>query len=542
MSITEKKFLAITPKKLLQDGGSYGEVIIPDACQFSVGQIVILRSNSQPDSTFKVNRVKSESELLLGAIDKPVANRVDISSFLVSDNSEIFALEQGRPNIPPDDVWRAVYSEEPSISIRNLLVDRCGNDVTFKTYGSEKSISTSFADGGQKDSFDRLRISSVQTLLNAYHSARDHSLLFENLITGTASAVLNTDQAAMVLSVGTTSGDQIIRQHKRYIHYNPGRSYMISVSGNFGDPKSNVRKRWGLFDNNNGMFFQQTLSSFSVVLRSSVSGSPVDTIINQSNFSIDKVDGTGPSKLILDVNTHNLYIIDYVWQGAGRVRFGVIHSGKIVYFHEVLNDSNQTFPYVRTPSLPIRTELTNTGDTLSSTSVNLVCMSANKESIDETIPAYTFSANRGNSNKAVTAGSTAPVISIRPKLLFSSITNRIPIRPIEVPIISISNPLLVEVYLNPILTGSTFTSADPNSAVEYDISATSFTGGTRIKTFYVGGLSGQSAVTSFVTLTDILFLGLNISGNSADIITIVVTNLGSGSTQINAGVVWEEFE
>lgn len=413
--------------------------------------------------------------------------------------------------------------------------------IKSDVYGRLSTLNK-FENSGQVDSFDRLRISSVQTLFNAYHSIREHSLLFENAITGTASATLNTNQAAMVLSVGTTSGDQIIRQHKRYIHYNPGRSYMATISGNFGSPKTNVRKRWGLFDDNNGMFFQQTETGISVVLRSSTNGSPVDTVITQSNFNIDKVDGTGLSGINLDTNTHNLYIIDYVWQGAGRVRFGIVNGGGIVYFHEFRNGNTNSFPYIRTPSLPLRTELTNTGTSGSSTNINLVCMSINKESLDETIPAYIFSANRGTTNLSVGAGNSAPVISVRPKLLYNSITNRIPIRPIEVPIISISNPLLVEVWLNPTLTGATFNSAGINSAVEYDIAATSFTGGTLIKTFYVGGLSGQSAVTSFVTLSDILFLSLNIAGNTADIMTIVVRNLGSGSTQVNAGVVWEEFE
>lgn len=429
-----------------------------------------------------------------------------------------------------------------SVSSDVALHDKNGNGLESRVYGTQRGLKTSIMDGGQKDSFDRIRTSSIISLFNAYHSQSSHDLFFENSITGTASATHVPARAAMQLSVGITSGDQIIRQTRRYIHYNPGRSYMVTLSGTFGSPKTNVRKRWGYFDANDGLFFEQLETGLRVVQRTSTSGSPVDTIVTQANFNLDKFDGTGLSGINLNVNTHNLYVIDYVWQGAGRVRFGIVFDGEIVYCHEFQNSNTINMPFMRTPSLPIRLELTNTGTTVSPTSYDFVCLSANKESTDVTVPSYVFSANRGAINISVGSGNISPVISIRPKLLFNSIVNRTPVKPIEVPIISISNPLLVQIFLNGTLTGATFNSVGTNSATEYDIAATAITGGVLVKSFYVGGLSGQAAVTSFVTLSDILFLGLNIAGNQADIMTVVVTNLGSGSTSINAGVVFEEYQ
>lgn len=417
-----------------------------------------------------------------------------------------------------------------------------GKLLSSVSYGEHRNLSVSVGEGSQKDSLDRIRTSSITSLINAYHSASDHALLFTSSVTGTGTQTLNTDTASMDLTIGTASGDEIIRQTKRYLHYNPGRSYIATFSGVLGSPKTNVETKLGYFDNEDGFFFKVDENGVYVVLRSSTSGSPVDTIVHQNNFNIDTLDGNGNSGVTLDTSMHNLYVIDYVWHGAGRVRFGVVSPDKIIYCHEITLANTVPTVYMRTPSLPIRAQITNTGVSASSTTMKFVCFSLNKESTDKNVPSVNFSADRGTTNVSVGSGNTAPLISIRPKTTFKGITNRVPILTKEVPIISISNPLLVRVYLNATLTGASFNSVDANSSVEFDTSATAVSGGTKVKTFYVGGLSGQSAVTSFTTLSDILFLASNVAGNTTDILTIVVTNLGSGNTQVNGGLVWEEYQ
>jgi hypothetical protein len=63
-----------------------------------------------------------------------------------------------------------------------------------------------------------------------------------------------------------------------------------------GGEKANVRQRVGYFDDNNGIFFQQTNGNKRWVIRSSVSGTPVDTeFASQTDWNIDKLNGEGPS-------------------------------------------------------------------------------------------------------------------------------------------------------------------------------------------------------------------------------------------------------
>lgn len=123
---TEKSFLEVAPRPLLLDGNSVGVLSVAGACQLKVGQKFILKSNAQVPLLVKVNQFIDELSFYVGAHNKGVNDRVDVSAYLVADGANIFANKQPRPNIPPDDVWRSTYSEEPAMAIRNLLVDECG--------------------------------------------------------------------------------------------------------------------------------------------------------------------------------------------------------------------------------------------------------------------------------------------------------------------------------------------------------------------------------------------------------------------------------
>jgi hypothetical protein len=48
----------------------------------------------------------------------------------------------------------------------------------------------------------------------------------------------------------------------------------------------------------------------------------VDTRTAQEDFSIDPLDGTGPTGYNLDLGTIQMAYIDYSWYGAGKIRYG----------------------------------------------------------------------------------------------------------------------------------------------------------------------------------------------------------------------------
>jgi len=86
--------------------------------------------------------------------------------------------------------------------------------------------------------------------------------------------------------------------------------------------------------------------------------------VPQSEFNLDKLDGTGPSGYKLDLNRMQMMFIDYSWYGAGKVRYGIrAVNGKIIYFHEIYNNNVNIKAHMRSGNLPGRFEISSTSKT-----------------------------------------------------------------------------------------------------------------------------------------------------------------------------------
>jgi len=84
--------------------------------------------------------------------------------------------------------------------------------------------------------------------------------------------------------------------------------------------------------------------------------------VPQSQWNIDKMDGTGPSGYNLDVSKMQMAYIDYTWYGAGFIRFGFRGvNGEIVYCHRMPNNNTGYSAYQRSGNLPARFEIENYG-------------------------------------------------------------------------------------------------------------------------------------------------------------------------------------
>jgi hypothetical protein len=444
-----------------------------------------------------------------------------------------------RVDLPPG---ASTSSNQTNGSQKTQIVDSSGNVINSNNYGSAYGLRTSILDSSQTDNLQRLRVSEANTILSLCFDSSAQTLLTNTAVTGSSTITLNTTLSAMQLTNTTSSSDSAILQSKEYIRYNPGRSYLIMNSGTLGAKKTNVVQRFGYFDASDGMFFEQTGTDFAVVIRSSTSGSVVNNRIVQASWNLDKLDGTGPSGFTLDTTKHNLYIIDFLWLGAGRVRYGVDVGGKVVYCHEYIGGNVNTSPFTRTASLPTRAEITNTGTAASSTTLNVVCFSAQRESVGNPYATVAFSQSRGITALATTA-TIKPLISIRPKLTFNSITNRTPVVPQDIQIMAGSQNTFIQVFLNATLTGPSWTSADALSVVEYDITATAISGGTALSEFYIPASTSLLSSSSSALQSQLqeLILSLNVSGSTQDTLTVAATSL-AGGTNTFGSISWEEFQ
>ena len=95
-----------------------------------------------------------------------------------------------------------------------------------------------------------------------------------------------------------------------------------------------------------------TISSGAVIVTKRI-----DTRVPQSQFNMDKLDGTGPSGFNLDLNKMQMIYMDYSWYGAGAIRYGFKNQrGEVIYAHRTPNANFRTEAYMRSGNLPARYE------------------------------------------------------------------------------------------------------------------------------------------------------------------------------------------
>ena len=241
------------------------------------------------------------------------------------------------------------------------------------------STPVSFWDSANLDAFQRLRVSTPYLLIDTKRVGAVPDLLMTGSNTWSGSATYNSNRASTTLSVWPLVW-KAIRQTKSRAIYQPAKSMMTLATFICWEWKENVVKRVGCFDNKNGIFFECNGSELSFNIRSFVTWTAVSEKVIQSNWNIDKLDGTGRSKITLDLTKPQIFFCDFEWLGVWRVRVGLVIDGCIVYCHEFMNaNSNETSVYMSNPNLPIRWEIEALAPITGTSSIESICGSSNSE-------------------------------------------------------------------------------------------------------------------------------------------------------------------
>lgn len=90
-----------------------------------------------------------------------------------------------------------------------------------------------------------------------------------------------------------------------------------------------------------------------------------DTWTYQSDWNIDKLDGTGVSGITLDTSKLNIFQIQFRWLGAGEIRWAVENplNGDLIYFHHIHYSNRNTTVHLDNPSFRIGYAAYNTNNT-----------------------------------------------------------------------------------------------------------------------------------------------------------------------------------
>lgn len=396
------------------------------------------------------------------------------------------------------------------------------------------------------DAFGRTRTSSPLTLFDSSHRYADNNLfatLTGGSIAASASAVFNQNQGLVELRVDALSGTKVYRETTKVFAYQPGKSLQIMSTFVFNAAKTNLRQRVGYYGVDNGIYLELDDGVLYMVERSLVTGSVVSTRTAQSQWNIDKLDGSGPSGITLDITKAQILFMDIEWLGLGTVRTGFVINGQFIPCHFFHHANIIATPYITTASLPVRYEIENKNATASSSVLKQVCSTVISEGgyelrgLQQAIQTpvstpYSFS----------TTNTDYPVITFR---LRSTKLDAIVILA-ALSILPASNGnFLWKVVASGTTSGGTWLSAGSNSAVEYKLDATSISGG---RTLASGFMNAATQSTGSINILKEALFKFQLERNSFTStpfeLTLTIagdTATGGSNGKVLASIDWEEI-
>lgn len=407
-------------------------------------------------------------------------------------------------------------------------------DVTAQKW--RPVLSSDFANGGGGgDAFGRTRVSNPEMIFNSKQIFDNQSIFWDDIQfsgTGTTSTY-NQNTASSVLAVSTSAGKRIRQTFMRF-NYQPSKSQLVLMTGVLkkSGGSTGITSRIGLFDENNGLFLENNGGTIRLVRRTNVTGTPTDNPVAQSSWSLDKLDGTGPSGITIDFTKTQIFVIDFEWLGVGRVRFGFNINGITYYVHEMLNANNLSNVYMSTPNLPLRYEIANDGNGAAS-SLECICSAVISEGGKEEVGINNYISTAGT---AITATKSVNNALLAMRLKSGNLGATIDI--LNASVLASSNDNYEwNILMNPSGIGSLVYSGVNSSSVEKAIAPDGMviSGGLLI----LGGYSSAKSDIQGDQLKNLLKLGSSITG-LRDTIVLSCRPLGVSNATVYAGLTFRE--
>lgn len=390
---------------------------------------------------------------------------------------------------------------------------------------------------GQSTSFGWLRVAEPITLFDWSGMFGDSPYIWTNKANGPGSEVTNSfNDSAVLLTCSPINGSSIIRQSKKYCHYQPGKSQLILMSSCFISNDQNTIKRIGYYDDLDGVFFEQSYLGATPELAFVVRKDGVDTRITQDNWNIDKMNGTkdsstNDSHINIDVSKSFILGISLEWLGVGTVNFGFFVDGEFILCHQQHHANYINSVYMTTAKLPVRAEIVNSGGTgLFLSGLKMICSTVISEGGYNEKQGQQFSCSTGTTLKTITT--RVPVLSIRADQTGqNNVLNRAHIIPKNIEVFSAgSQSVFYEIIFNPTLTGPNFNKLLEDYTISsYDVSSTNLSGGVVIDSGYIPASNNNKHVID-LSLFNNLTLNYDHLNGAGDILTVALTRVGSTGT------------
>lgn len=402
-----------------------------------------------------------------------------------------------------------------------------------------RPIQASDFTGGEagSDAFGRLRVSNPEMVFNSKQIFDNQPLYWDDIQesgSGTSSSY-SSNTASSTLSVSLNTAGKRTRQTFMRFNYQPSKSQLIFITGilKASGGGSGITTRLGYFDDNNGLFLECNAGTINLVRRTYTSGSAVDNPTPQSSWNLDKMDGTGPSKITLDFTKTQIFMMDFEWLGVGRVRFGFNIGGVTYYVHELYAANNLTTVFMSTPNLPLRYQIINDGTGIAS-SINCICSAVISEGGREEVATNGY-ISTSNISITATKNVTNAILATRLKTGYLGATIDI----LDLSLLTVSNDNYQwQLYMNPSgINGLTYSGLN-NSSLEYAVApnGTAISGGFAI----AGGYAQAKTDIQAVSLKSLMKLGSSITGHK-DVLVLSCLPLGGSDSVVYGSLNYREF-
>ena len=420
-------------------------------------------------------------------------------------------------------------------------VDRLNGIAAASSGDADNPTNIVFAPSTAQDAFGRLRMSSPFTLFDSSHRFDDNDL-WSTATATSGTAVFNANQGLVDLNVTAASGSQVVRETIKVFSYQPGKSLLVLNTFVMNAPKVGLIQRVGYYGDENGFYLEQANSDVAFVKRSVVTGSLVETPVLQADWNGDKLDGTGPSGLTLDLTKAQIYWMDLEWLGVGSVRMGFVINGQFIVCHTFNHANIIASTYITTASLPLRYEIINDAGTTGASTLKQICSTVISEGGYEL---------RGSQQSIGTpiltprtfavAGTYYPIVGIRLK---STRLDGIVIAT-AISLIGLGNGKNYAwrvVNGNVQISGGSWVPASAESSVEYNITGSSASGGRVLASGYVN--SSNQGSPSINILKEALFSNQlernGLTGVPYELVVEMAIDTTGGTLGAYASIDWEE--
>lgn len=475
------------------------------ASNVNIGDVGIIDHSTGIDVYAKITQTDTVSGIAVGALSVQTQNYPQLDALTAKDfatNSTVRSLTSvtysvGITGTVPVSGTVTVNTVSAvrvtnTVAVSTAQTLPISGNVTATISAANGSLPVTFANTPNFDAFGRLRTSTPLTMFDSSHRYRDNNL-WSSLTAVGGTYTFDQNQGLINMTVNTLSGSSVIRETTKVFAYQPGKSLLNLNTFVMAPSATNLRQRVGYYGQDNGIYFQLSGSQISFVERTLVNGSPsTETVVPLSAWNGDKLDGTGSSALTLDITKAQILWMDVEWLGLGTVRIGFVIDGKFVVCHSFHHANRISSTYITTATLPLRYEITNTGNTSVSHTMKQVCSTVISEGGYELRGLQQAVGTPVTSPVSLTvAGTFVPLVTLRLK---STKLDAITILT-ALSILPATNGRFYEWRL--IASGTTsggagWVDAGVDSAIEYKLDGTSVSGGRILASGYTQG-SNQGA-------------------------------------------------